>query len=50
MVNYVITDPELEAAVNARNWEIVAKGYNGAGNINEAAAKYQAAYRKIVEG
>lgn len=47
-INYFLTDAALVAAIRRKNWEAIALGYNGAGNVAEASAKYRAAYEKVI--
>jgi hypothetical protein len=47
MINYILSDPALVKAISARDWEGIARGYNGGGNVAEAAAKYKAAYERL---
>lgn len=41
MCNYMLSDPALHAAVNARDWPTIGKLYNGAASAGD---KYRAAY------
>jgi uncharacterized protein YraI len=47
LISYMLSDPALVDAIQRRDWEGIARGYNGAGNIAEAAAKYRAAYQRL---
>ena len=47
-VNFVLGDSALVAAVQARDWRSIARIYNGPGNVDAAAAKYKAAYERLV--
>jgi hypothetical protein len=47
VVNYILSDTALVAAVNARDWRTIAAKYNGPGNVDYAAPKYQAAYAAL---
>lgn len=47
-VNFVLGDAELLRAMQGRDWRTIARIYNGPGNVDAAAAKYQAAHERIV--
>jgi hypothetical protein len=47
-VNFVLGDAELLRAMQGRDWRTIARIYNGPGNVDAAAAKYQAAHKRIV--
>lgn len=44
MCNYMLSDPALHAAVNARDWPTIGKLYNGAASAGD---KYKAAYAAL---
>lgn len=47
-INFLLADPALVAAVKNKDFEGIARGYNGGGNVAQASAKYRAAYQKVV--
>lgn len=50
LLNFVLGDPALAAALNALDWRSVARIYNGPSNIGYAAPRYEAAYRRLAGG
>lgn len=47
-INFVMRDSALVSAMQTQDWRTIARIYNGAGNVDAAAAKYQAAYNVLV--
>ena len=44
MCNFVLTDPDLHASINAHDWPEIGRRYNGAASAGEL---YQAAYARL---
>jgi hypothetical protein len=47
MFVYIVNTPGLLEAVKRRDWRELARLYNGGGNVDYAAGKYEAAYRAV---
>ena len=47
-INYILGDPHLVAAVRVRDWEEIARRYNGRGAVKTYAPLLEAAYAKRV--
>lgn len=47
MARFIAGDPVLLAAVRVRDWRTVARLYNGAGKVDDYAAKLAAAYKRL---
>jgi hypothetical protein len=44
MCNFVLTDPVLHAAINAHDWPVIGRRYNGQASAGDL---YQAAYKRL---
>jgi hypothetical protein len=49
LVNFVLGDADLVRALNDRDWRRVAYIYNGPGNVDYAAPRYEAAYLELAK-
>jgi hypothetical protein len=47
LINFCLGDPALVTALNNLDWRSVARIYNGPGNVDYAAPRYEQAYRKL---